>query len=430
MISRYSMDEVCVVGLGYVGIPLVSAFSEEGYSVTGFDSDEKKVNRLTEGNDDTNQLDESQLSFSNLSFTADSEELQCADYVVVCVPTPLTENNIPDTTYLEHASKSIGENLSYDTTVIYESTVYPGTTEEVCIPILEEHSGMSVGDFSVVYSPERMNPGDTVHTIKNVTKVVAANNKQALEDVASLYESVIDAEVHRAHSIKVGEAAKVIENTQRDLNIALMNELSLIFDEIGISTTEVIEAAGTKWNFQKYQPGLVGGHCIGVDPYYLTYCAQQQGYDPEVILSGRSINDRMYEQVSDMVLKGLNQCERIPQNSTVLVLGITYKANVNDDRNSKVKDLIRLLEDYDIDVVVYDPVIGEKAIQEMGFTPISNLSGLTSIEGVVHAVPHDAFSEISLNDIRELMDEPLLVDVGNQYDGEEARANGFYYNSL
>lgn len=424
------MVKICVVGLGYVGLPLISSFAQEGYQVTGYDINVEKVSNLQNGIDETGQLSESELLYDNLSFTTDESCLDEVDFVFLCVPTALDQNNNPDLSNLKAASRTVGSYLQTETTVVYESTVYPGTTEDVCLPILEDHSGLELGDFSLAYSPERVNPGDDLHTFQNVSKIVAGHDAATADELVALYDSVINESIHRAPSIKVAEAAKVIENTQRDLNIALMNELSMIFDRMNIDTQSVIDAAATKWNFHSYHPGLVGGHCIGIDPYYLTYKAKQEGYDPRVILAGRSINDQMYELAVDMLLKGLNDKEKVPKNSTVLVFGMTFKENVKDARNSKVKPLVRQLEEYGTEVYIHDPVLGSERITDLGFEAIPDLSQIGNVDGIVYAVPHDAFDDLSLDDIRSLMDSPLLVDIRSVFDKETAQRNGFYYRSF
>lgn len=424
------MVELCVVGLGYVGLPLASAFAEEGYRVTGFDVDNEKISRLNRGNDDTGEPSDYDLSRDNLKFTSDSSCIEEADFVFVCVPTPLDDSKRPDLSYLRAASRTVGEHLRADTTVVYESTVYPGTTEEVCLPILEEYSGMELGDFHIAYSPERISPGDDAHTLGTTTKILAASNLSKEDELVALYESILTEGTHTTPTIRVAEAAKVIENTQRDLNIALMNELSQLFNTMEIDTSAVIEAAATKWNFHEYHPGLVGGHCIGVDPYYLTYKAQQEGHDPQVILAGRSINDRMYEQAVEMLLRGLNEFEKVPKRSTVVILGLTYKENVGDARNSQVKPLINELEEYGVDVRVLDPVLGESRIEELGYTPITGLEDVSAIDGVVNAVPHDSLSHISLDTLEAAMEGPILVDVRGTYEKDVAENRGFYYRSF
>src|SRR5690348_2309873 len=353
-----SLPVVAVVGLGYVGLPVAVAFGKERGTI-GYDLSSKKVWRLKQHHDATGEVSSEELAAArHLVVTDDAEQIRQADFVIVAVPTPVNDARQPDFTPLESASRIVGKNLKAGATVIYESTVYPGTTEEICVPILERCSGMRwKQDFHVGYSPERINPGDKEHTFTKIRKVVAGDDAATLDKVAELYASVVKAGVFRASSIKVAEAAKVIENTQRDLNIAFVNELAIIFDRLGIETVEVLEIAGTKWNFLPFRPGLVGGHCIGVDPYYLTYRAEQAGYHPEVILAGRRINDGMGRYIAQETVKLLTQRGRPVKDATVSVLGLAFKENVPDLRNSRVIDIIEELKTWGIRVVVHDPVV-------------------------------------------------------------------------
>ncbi|RMG98986.1 MAG: nucleotide sugar dehydrogenase, partial [Candidatus Dadabacteria bacterium] len=347
---------MAVVGLGYVGLPLAVAFGRK-VPTLGFDVSEAKVAALRRGVDPTGELSADDLASTRIEYTTNPGDLRRASFVVVAVPTPIDRHKKPDLGPIVAASRSIGQNLTPGTVVVYESTVYPGVTEEVCVPVLERESGLACGrDFKVGYSPERINPGDKEHTLERIVKVVAGQDAETLEVVARVYETVVEAGVHRAPTIKTAEAAKVIENTQRDLNIALMNELSVIFNRMGIETRAVLEAAGTKWNFLRFTPGLVGGHCIGVDPYYLTYKAEELGYKPQVILAGRAINDGMGKYVAESTVKGLIRCGRAVQGSRVLVLGLTFKENVSDLRNSRVADVIAELRDYGVEVLAHDPL--------------------------------------------------------------------------
>ena len=346
------------------------------------------------------------------------------------MPTPITKTKKPDLTYLESASELVGKNLSSGSTIVYESTVYPGVTEEFCTPILEEKSGLKCGtDFKVGYSPERVNPGDHEHTIDKIVKIVSGSDKESLEIINSVYSKIT--QTHKAPSIKVAEAAKVIENIQRDLNIALMNEFSLIFRKLGIETTEVLEAAGTKWNFHKYQPGLVGGHCIGVDPYYLTYKAEELGYHPEVILAGRRINDSMHKHIAQLLIKGLNNVGKVLKDSRILIMGLTFKENVKDLRNSRVKNLIEELKSYGMNIIGCDPLLTNEEVERTfgiknnKFDEINN-----SLDAVILAVRHDQFKKINLDDLKQKMDKPVLVDVKNFFNREEAAEKRFVYKSL
>ncbi len=347
---------IAVVGLGYVGLPLAAAFGKQ-VPVIGFDISAAKIAELKSGHDSTGELSAADLAATRIDYTTDPSRLKEASFIIVTVPTPLSDDKKPDLGPLHSSSTSIGRNLSPGTIVVYESTVYPGVTEDFCVPILEQESGLECGrDFTVGYSPERINPGDKVHTVDKIIKVVSGQNAATLEVVAKVYELIVTAGVHRASSIKVAEAAKVIENTQRDLNIALMNELALIFDRMGIPTREVLEAAGTKWNFLKFTPGLVGGHCIGIDPYYLTYKAESIGYHPQVILAGRRINDGMGKYVAEMTIKKLIQADKPVKGCRVLVLGLTFKENVPDIRNTRVIDIIEELRSYGVEPLVCDPM--------------------------------------------------------------------------
>ncbi len=425
---------LAVVGLGYVGLPLAVAFGRK-FPIVGFDVNEEKVDALRQGRDPTGELSEEQVRAAEIQYTTNPGDLRRASFVVVAVPTPIDRHRRPDLAPLVGASRSIGQNLAPGTVVVYESTVYPGVTEEVCVPVLEAESGLRCGaDFWVGYSPERINPGDREHTLERIVKVVAGQDADTLDAVAGVYELVVEAGVHRAPTIKTAEAAKVIENTQRDLNIALMNELSVIFNRLGIETREVLRAAGTKWNFLPFTPGLVGGHCIGVDPYYLTHKAEELGYSPQVILSGRAINDGMGKYVAENVVKGLIRCGKAVQGSRVLVLGLTFKENVSDLRNSRVKDVIDELREYGVDVVAHDPMVDpDEAEAEFGLRPRS-LEQAGPVDGIVAAVRHDAFADLTLERLFELYrpngDPGVLADVRMAYDRAEASALGIHYWSL
>lgn len=383
-----------VVGLGYVGLPLAIAFGEV-QPIVGFDINHSRIVDLQNGFDKTGEVRETELRHTQIHFTSNSEDLRVCDFIIVAVPTPIDQAKKPNLIPLIGASETVGRILQPGTIVVYESTVYPGTTEEVCTPVLERESGLKAGvDFFLGYSPERINPGDKEHTFKNIMKVVSGQNKQTLAIVADVYNQVVDAGLYHASSIKVAEAAKVIENTQRDLNIALMNELAIIFDRLGIDTNQVLEAAGTKWNFMRFTPGLVGGHCIGVDPYYLTYKAEALGYHPQVILAGRRINDGMGQFVAtslikQMILKGLPV-----QGSKVTVCGLTFKENVPDLRNSKVIDIIRELREFGVQVQVTDPLADvAEALQEYG-VQLVDFQALMPAHAVVIAVPHTEYRHL------------------------------------
>ncbi|GAB4092485.1 nucleotide sugar dehydrogenase [Flaviaesturariibacter terrae] len=360
--------KLAVVGLGYVGLPIALEFARR-ISVIGFDINAKRVELMKQGIDPSNELDKTAFEGTDIQFTASIDELREANFFVVAVPTPVDEHNVPDLTPVKKASETIGKVIKKGDYVVFESTVYPGCTEEDCLPIIEKLSGLKMGvDFKLGYSPERINPGDKKHTIRTVVKVAAGCDAESLEEIAKTYELVVDAGVHRASSIKVAEAAKIIENTQRDLNIALMNELSIIFDKMGINTYEVLEAAGTKWNFLKFSPGLVGGHCIGVDPYYLTYKASELGYNSRVILAGRYINDNMSLYLARKVVQHIIKNVSDVKSARVLVLGATFKENVSDIRNSKVADVVKELQSFFLNVDVHDPYAEDEELRhEYGF---------------------------------------------------------------
>jgi UDP-N-acetyl-D-galactosamine dehydrogenase len=413
--------KICVVGLGYVGLPLACLLSRN-FSVTGFDIIERKVNDLRNGFDETGEVED--LKSFKIDFSTDTKIIGAANFIIVAVPTPVKSNLEPDLTMVKSASEIVGKNIKKGSTVVFESTVYPGCTEEICLPIIEQESGLKAGvDFLYGYSPERVNPGDKVHTIDKVVKIISGNNNEALDKLEEVYGSVT--KVYRASNIKTAEAAKVIENVQRDLNIALINELALIFDKIGIDTKEVIEAAGTKWNFHKYTPGLVGGHCIGVDPYYLTYKAKKLGYDAKIILAGRDVNEYMVDFIADK-LRG---------KSKVLVLGVTFKENVPDIRNSKVRDLINKLKSFGSEVVIHDPIVKNIEAFEKEFkTSLTyDLSVVSDFDAIVVASPHAIFSqdEYSLSNLfNRCRINPILFDVKGFYSREEAENLGFTYLTL
>lgn len=421
---------IAVVGLGYVGLPIAVAFGKQG-PVVGFDINKTKIEELRRGIDRTGEVSPSDLKASQVQYTWEPAELKAADFIIVAVPTPINEALQPDFTALQKSSELIGANMSPGSIVVYESTVYPGATEEVCLPILEKMSGMKAGvGFKIGYSPERINPGDKEHTLEKIIKVVSAQDAESLEIVAKTYGAVVKAGIHRASSIKVAEAAKVIENTQRDLNIALMNELSLIFHRLGIDTKSVLEAAGTKWNFLRFSPGLVGGHCIGVDPYYLTAKAESVGYHPQVILSGRRINNGMGKFVAEQTMKLLSQLPRPVNELKVAVLGLTFKENVPDLRNSKVPDIINELREYGVQVIVHDPIADPgEAVHEYGIKLV-DLKQIQGVDGVIVAVSHKSFLEIGLAELlKPLRDHKngVLVDVKSIFDPAKVPASIKYW---
>lgn len=426
--------KIAVVGLGYVGLPLAAAFGRKA-DVIGFDIDQKKVEQLIAGIDMTGELTTADLHSTNIHYTTDPIQLGQADVLIVTVPTPIDANNNPDLSPLQKSSATIGKHLKKGAVVVYESTVYPGVTEDICVPILERESGLRCGsDFSVGYSPERINPGDKVHTVDKIIKVVSGFDAETLDLLASMYELIVTAGVHRASSIKVAEAAKVIENTQRDLNIALINELALIFNKLGIPTMDVLAAAGTKWNFLKFTPGLVGGHCIGVDPYYLTHKAEQIGYHPQVILAGRRINDGMGKYVAENTVKQMIKAGKIIREARVLILGLTFKEDVPDIRNTRVIDIVKELREYGVEVLVHDPLADPAEAQhEYGLT-LTTLDEAGHVDAIICAVSHRAYAAFTPQSFARLCSngngQGTLVDVKNLYKRTEIEQAGLLYWSL
>jgi UDP-N-acetyl-D-glucosamine/UDP-N-acetyl-D-galactosamine dehydrogenase len=421
------MSVVAVIGLGYVGLPLVVEFGKHVRTI-GFDIATSKVESCQRGVDPSRELSDDDMRLATHAvYTADPAMLAEADMIIVAVPTPVDGAHIPDFRPLVGSSTSVGKHMKKGVTVIYESTVYPGATEEVCIPVLERESGMAwKKDFFVGYSPERINPGDKEHTLTKILKIVSGDTPETLEKVAKLYERIIVPGVHRASSIKAAEAAKVIENTQRDLNIALMNELSIIFDKLGIDTTEVLEAAGTKWNFLKFKPGLVGGHCIGVDPYYLTHKAEMLGYNPQVILAGRRINDGMGKFIAEQTIKHMIAGGSYIKGAKVNVLGLTFKENCGDLRNSKVIDIINELKTYGVEVFVTDPQAeAPEALHEYG-VQLLHWDELPRADGIVAAVAHKEFAPLSLEDIgKKLVKGGAFIDVKAAFDAKAIQEAGY-----
>ena len=395
-------EKLALVGLGYVGMPIAVAFSQK-INVIGFDLNAAKIELYKNGIDPTNEVGNEAIKACAVDFTADETRLQEAKFLIVGVPTPVNDDHTPDLTPVEGASRIVGRNLQKGSIVVFESTVYPGVTEEVCVPIMEAESGMKCGvDFKVGYSPERINPGDKVHRLETITKIVSGMDEETLEEVAKVYELVVAAGVHRAESIKVAEAAKVIENSQRDINIAFMNELSIIFNKMGIDTKSVLEAAGTKWNFLKFQPGLVGGHCIGVDPYYLTYKAEQLGYHSQIILSGRRINDDMGKYCAENLVKKLIQADVPVKNAKVAILGFTFKENCPDTRNTKVIDIYNELREYGITAVIADPAADADEAKRLYGIEFVKHSEIRDMDAVILAVAHEQFKSLAVADIDAL----------------------------
>lgn len=425
-------DKICIIGLGYVGLPLAVAFAKH-FEVIGFDIKARRVAELRKGIDRTKEVEPAKLKLKTLSFTSDPKAIATCNFIIVAVPTPVTKSNAPDLRPLLSASEIVGLNMSKGCYVVYESTVYPGATEEDCVPVLEKFSGFSCGkDFKVGYSPERINPGDTIHTFENIIKVVSGQDEEAAEKVAQVYGTVVKAGVHKASSIRVAEAAKVIENTQRDLNIALMNELALIFEKMGIRTADVLTAAATKWNFLPFRPGMVGGHCIGVDPYYLTHRAVLSGYHPEMILAGRRINDDMAREIGRKTVRLLAEGGVNLSQARILILGFTFKENIPDVRNSKVIDLRAELLSWGAKVDVYDPIADiEDTLHEYRFTLVSKAAA-KSYDAVVFAVAHREFVEQGLKNILNYLDpqvkRPVLIDVKSCFSPEEIPKHVLYWS--
>jgi UDP-N-acetyl-D-galactosamine dehydrogenase len=421
---------IAVVGLGYVGLPLAIEFGKR-YKTIGFDLSESKINCYLKHCDPTGEVSSEDfkdaMQANGLEVTTNPSRLEIADFFIVAVPTPVDQAHIPDLSSLINASTVVGQHMKPGSIVVYESTVYPGATEEVCIPILEKVSGLKWrNDFHVGYSPERVNPGDKERTISKIVKVVSGDNEATLEAIADIYKSIITAGIHRASSIKVAEAAKVIENTQRDLNIALMNELAIIFDRIGIDTLEVLEAAGTKWNFLPFRPGLVGGHCIGIDPYYLTHKAEMLGYHPQVILAGRRINDGMAAHVAQQTIKELINYGCNIKGAKVTVLGLTFKENCSDLRNSKVADVIRELKDYGCDVSVHDPIANANEARQEYAIEIKEWDDLPLADAIVAAVPHKYYQNIPITELLgKAKPNAIFIDVKSAYDPEILARLGF-----
>lgn len=425
-------EKLSLVGLGYVGMPIAVAFAKK-MDVIGFDVNSKKISLYKKGIDPTKEVGDEIISKCNVDFTDDETKLKQAKFHIVAVPTPVRKDHTPDLQPIESASRVVGRNLVEGSVVVYESTVYPGVTEDICIPILEKESGLKCGvDFKVGYSPERINPGDRIHRLENIIKIVSGMDKETLELIANIYSLVVDAGVHRAPSIKVAEAAKVIENSQRDINIAFMNELSIIFNKIGIDTKDVLEAAGTKWNFLKFAPGLVGGHCIGVDPYYLTYKAEQIGYHSQVILSGRRINDDMGKYVVENMVKVMIRSDISVKKAKVGILGFTFKENCPDTRNTRVIDIINEMHEYGIEPIVCDPVAdATEAEREYGVT-LSKIDEVQELDALLIAVAHDEFRNLSYKKISNFFanhtnSKKVLIDVKGILERNEYEAKGYQY---
>lgn len=410
-------EKISVIGLGYVGLPLAIAFAKKA-DVIGFDINKEKIEKYLKGIDVTKEVGDHALKTSTAFFTWEEKYLQEAKFHIVAVPTPINPDKTPNLTPVIEATKTVGRNLTKGSIVVYESTVYPGVTEEICAPLLEKESGLKCGqEFKIGYSPERINPGDKEHRLENIVKVVAGMDRETLEEIGKIYEMVVEAGVYRAESIKVAEAAKVIENSQRDINIAFMNELSIIFNKLGIDTKAVLAAAATKWNFLNFTPGLVGGHCIGVDPYYLTYKAEQTGYHSQIILAGRKINDDMGKYVAENTVKKMIQANIQIKGAQVAIFGVTFKENCPDVRNTKVIDVIRELEEYGVVVMVVDPVADKEDLAREYNIKIVEMDEIKNMDALIFAVPHNEFKKIELKDLREmyrLKERNVTLDVTNE----------------
>lgn len=427
LVSR--QEKLSLVGLGYVGMPIAVAFSKK-VNVIGYDLNAKKIELYNSGIDPTNEVGNEALKNCTVEFTADETRLREVKFHIVAVPTPVYDDRTPDLTPVQGASHILGRNLTKGSVVVYESTVYPGVTEDVCVPILEKESGLKCGaDFKIGYSPERINPGDKMHRLETITKIVSGMDDETLDTVAKVYELVVAAGLHRAPCIKVAEAAKVIENSQRDVNIAFMNELSIIFNKMGIDTKSVLEAAGTKWNFLKFYPGLVGGHCIGVDPYYLTYKAEMLGYHSQVILSGRRINDDMGKYIAENVVKNLIKAGKAVKNAKVAILGFTFKENCPDTRNSKVFDIVKELREYGIEPLIADPTADAAEAKHLYGVEFVDMSSIRVMDTVVLAVAHTVFSALTMADMDRFFGEgqKVLVDVKGLLDRAEYEKAGYSY---
>jgi UDP-N-acetyl-D-galactosamine dehydrogenase len=448
-------SKISLIGLGYVGIPIAVAFAKK-VKVIGFDINQSKIELYKSGIDPTKEVGDEAIRHTTVEFTSDESKLREAKFHIVAVPTPIKSDKTPDLTPLKSASCTLGRNLTKGSVVVYESTVYPGVTEEICVPILEKESGLKCGiDFKIGYSPERINPGDKVHRLENIVKIVSGMDEETLDLVAKVYELVVEASVYKAESIKVAEAAKVIENSQRDINIAFMNELSIIFNKMGIDTQAVLKAAGTKWNFLKFYPGLVGGHCIGIDPYYLTYKAEQMGYHSQIILAGRKINDSMGKYVAENTVKAMIKANKQINGSKVAIFGITFKENCPDVRNTKVIDIIKELQEYGVEVKVVDPIADKEDLWQEYRIVTCEVEEVVDVDAIIFAVSHDEFKTIKLEELKKMyrdskvihsdwMEEAavtvechknnnndnkghVLIDVKGIFDRHEAEVMGYLY---
>jgi UDP-N-acetyl-D-glucosamine/UDP-N-acetyl-D-galactosamine dehydrogenase len=421
-------ETICIIGLGYVGLPLAIAFSKH-YNVIGLDSNQERIAELQNKQDRTKTVSIEELQEANIHFTTNPQEVT-AQYIIVAVPTPIDGAKRPDLSYVKAASITAGKLLKPNSIVIYESTVYPGVTEDICLPILEEQSNLLLGEFGLGYSPERINPGDQTHQLHNTIKIVAAHDDATRERISALYKKIIPVGLHKAQSIKVAEAAKIVENVQRDMNIALMNELSMIFHKLNIDTKEVLDAAGSKWNFHHYYPGLVGGHCIGVDPYYLAHQAIEHGYHPKIILSGREVNDYMAKHVADLTIKELTKQGKVLKDCTVALLGLTFKENITDLRNSRAEQVITQLREYGTTVLACEPNVTAEVVKQKFNVENISFNELPMCDAIIIVNKHTPFTTLSLQDIKQKLKTPILIDTKRLFQRKEAEAQGLVYKSL
>ncbi len=425
-------DKIAVVGLGYVGMPIAVSFARK-VKVIGFDLNINKIDLYKSGIDPTNEVGNDVITKTLVDFTSNEKKISEAKFIIIAVPTPINLDKTPDLEPVINASKIVGRNLKEGSIIVFESTVYPGVTEDVCIPILEKESNLKCGyDFKVGYSPERINPGDKIHRLENIMKLVSATDANALDEIAKIYELIIEAGVYRTKSIKIAEAAKVVENSQRDINIAFMNELAMVFDKMNIDTKDVIDAMNTKWNALKFTPGLVGGHCIGVDPYYFIYEAEKLGYHSQIILSGRKINDGMGKFIADVIIKKLIQTNKIVSKSKVVILGLTFKENTPDLRNSKVIDIIHSLNEYGINPIIVDPEVNQSDAKHEYNIELTNQSEIKNADCVIFAVAHETFKNMDIEQIDSMFlncpnEEKVIIDIKSILNDEEIRAKNYCF---
>ena len=426
-------EKLALIGLGYVGMPIAHAFAKKGLSVIGFDLNKEKIELYKSGIDPTNEVGSDEIKKTKIQFTSDEMDLKKAKFLIVAVPTPVNTDHTPDLSPVIGASEIVGRNLMPGSIVVYESTVYPGCTENVCIPILEKESGLKCGvDFKIGYSPERINPGDKLHRLENIHKIVSGMDEESLELIKNVYDIVIEVGTHPVSNIRTAEAVKVVENSQRDINIAFMNELAMVFDRMQIDTNEVVDGMNTKWNALGFRPGLVGGHCIGVDPYYFTYEAEKLGYHSQIILNGRMVNDRMGAYIADVAIRKMIKAGQAPKKSRVVILGLTFKENCPDTRNSKVDDIIKQLNRFGIDPIIVDPWANERdAMYEYGIT-LTKFEDVKDADCVIVAVAHDEFRKLSISDIKKLYkschdDEKVLIDVKGLYKIKDLKQSGIQW---